>query len=830
MDEDAVVVRNAVQEATTELSKIKDGDRMVELFSDVKYYMTEGENSAPPHQKTEFIRVHYTPFLRFLVAKMGPQWMDLLTLNRLPLWESFFLEGPPDQAFLVLMDSFGRTGSSVRLDRCVFVLGRFLQRGLLADMIWVVCQQQLEAAPTPILHDAILGKICTLPDIMANCLQKQNKSLFYPKNYYPIVGNAILQVLRLVSDCLRDGKDCSISFVSRIVGKICMQGRHEELFSLLVPRLSALVKANCIWQRMCWRLMESVPDRWMEAVVTGLVQTARGPSVLSQLLGDLVLKNKTTQFLLTQKMLLLQYSLKKEMLQNILGYLSLDKSRRHLLVKIMLELMEVWSSSTMVKHAHHAQILHLCRAIFICLSLLNKKEIESCKDDVLFAITTGTRNYVDTTVPAIRHLGFVVAECVSRHMDPGGPQLALMYEEDEECKELKSLLTPPCLCPTDPSQSVTISVDSTPSKVDVPKSVTRTENVSKSDSELDSDDDLEPYDMSTDTELKKGKAPAYIRDCMEVLLSDDLDRLEVTMTSLAALIRANPAATKEVSVEFAKILLHLDDKPGVERFTELRYGALVALTVTDPVPVSEYLTGEFYSLNYNLRQRMDMLDVLATAAQKLSEISARVKTVKSSSLNKTSKAAVELSGSEKADAPIDWRKVVEERIKSKTRRFGKGSSSPAPVAAPNRFHPVAGHFFFPLIQTFDRPVVTFDLLGEDRLVLGRLVHTLGILMHLALHATVASQMGKALMEFIWVLRFHIDPFVRQGLLFCVSTILLSVPWERLITDSTDEVLEMSCWLADVAEKDPDDDCRRLALNGLVLIGKLRNNLKPPSGK
>ncbi|MEE6527186.1 hypothetical protein FKM82_028363 [Ascaphus truei] len=63
-----------------------------------------------------------------------------------------------------------------------------------------------------------------------------------------------------------------------------------------------------------------------------------------------------------------------------------------------------------------------------------------------------------------------------------------------------------------------------------------------------------------------------------------MDRVEVTMESLGTLIRANTAATKEVSVELAKILLHLD-KPGVERFTELRHGALVSVTAVDPVPV-----------------------------------------------------------------------------------------------------------------------------------------------------------------------------------------------------------------------------------------------------
>lgn len=91
----------------------------------------------------------------------------------------------------------------IRLDRCVHVLEKFLQRGALAEVIWEVCQQQLEPTPTPVLHEAVLTKICSLPDHVANCLQSHNKAVFFPKNYYPRVGNAMLSVLQMVSISLR---------------------------------------------------------------------------------------------------------------------------------------------------------------------------------------------------------------------------------------------------------------------------------------------------------------------------------------------------------------------------------------------------------------------------------------------------------------------------------------------------------------------------------------------------------------------------------------------------------------------------------------------------
>lgn len=103
----------------------------------------------------------------------------------------------------------------------------------------------------------------------------------------------------------------------------------------------------------------------------------------------------------------------------------------------------------------------------------------------------------------------------------------------------------------------------------------------------------------------------------------------------------------QVSVELAKVLLHLEEKTCVAEFEQLRQNALVAVTVTDPeqvrprmgalarpgaseslvaplrapagpfstgafplsTQVAKYLTSQFYGLNYSLRQRMDILDV-----------------------------------------------------------------------------------------------------------------------------------------------------------------------------------------------------------------------------
>ena len=61
------------------------------------------------------------------------------------------------------------------------------------------------------------------------------------------------------------------------------------------------------------------------------------------------------------------------------------------------------------------------------------------------------------------------------------------------------------------------------------------------------------------------------------------------------------------------MLLHLSDASGLPELPALRHRALVALAVSCPAPVAQYLTAEFYSPHYSLRQRTDILEVSGAA-------------------------------------------------------------------------------------------------------------------------------------------------------------------------------------------------------------------------
>ncbi|XP_058426375.1 telomere length regulation protein TEL2 homolog isoform X2 [Diceros bicornis minor] len=784
MDPALSAVRLTVREAIHTLSSSEDGSLILSTLGSLKRYLGETENPALPREQEEFARVHFSAFLRCLVGKLSPDWLELLPNGQLEeLWASFFLEGPADQAFLVLMESIeGTAGPSFRLMKMAQLLAGFLSAGRMAAVMEGQCRQHTEPA-SPLLQETLLTRVVGLPDRLGNHLQQESLAMFLPQNYVPLLGEEVVRVLQAVVDSLRGGLDCSISFVSQVLGKACVHGRQKEILGVLVPRLTALTQGSCLWQRVCWRLVECVPDRAMEAVLTGLVEAVPGPEVLARLLGNLVMKSKKAQFVLTRKLLFLQYRCTTPTLQSLLGYLAMDSQRRPLLVQVLKELLETWGSGSAVRHTPLPQQRYISEAVLICLAHLGEAELRDSRDELLASLMAGVKCRLDSSLPPVRRLGMIVAEVASARIHPEGPPLRFQYEEDELSREMLALATsrPAADSPLEAGSSVTPVTAETPDKEteDGGAPQPRPEG---SDSELDSDDEFVPYDMSGDREVKSSKAPVYVRDCIEALTtSEDWERWEAALRALEGLVFRSPAATREVA---------------------------------------EYLTSQFYAVNYSLRQRMDILDVLTLAAQELSRPGRLGRTPQHGSPGPTSQPG-------SAAAPA-WRAVVEERIRSKTRRFSKGFARQGPATGPNKFNSVAGSFFFPLIQHFDRPLVTFDLLGDDQLVLGRLAHTLGALMYLAVNTMVAVPMGKALLEFVWALRFHGDAYVRRGLLSAVSSVLLSVPAERLLADLPDELQEARSWLADVAEKDPDEDCRMLAVKALLLLERLKDRLLPLS--
>ncbi|XP_077980481.1 telomere length regulation protein TEL2 homolog [Glandiceps talaboti] len=829
----ACKVRQLVREAQNILStssnpevNIRTLNRIACLLPNVKdSKSTDFTDDVIIFARQEFIKQHYMRFCDFLIQKLDFDWFGKLSKEQRKCFDAFFLDGIHHEAFMLLCKSVHQASPSFQLHKCTSLLQEFIRQHRMVSLIWSQCTINTDKSSTApsththtMLWDQLITLISTFPDRMANKLQKQNSELFYPQTYFKILARDTMTVLHDIYKEIKASRDCVVSFISQLIGKICLQGHTETYLGILLPQFIQLTQTDFIWCRICTNIITKIPERCIDYVVEYILQTVPWYGMVSKLLGDSILTNQKLSYIITHKILLLRHYQKELVLHNTIGYLADSPSRKHLLMKCLKTLLEVWGDSSAIRHTSYDQHVYITKAILISIGHLNMKDIQQHKDVLMRTMMSGMQAHLDSPNMKVRRLGMVLAEALTQVIDPKGPALKFEYQDDEETELLKSLLKPA----EDPGIQDIESVlsqfaledDNDTKRKEHAKSVEGEESNNPED--LDSDDDLEPYDMSADTKVSKTKSPMYIRDCMQGLITqDDPDKIEACLTVAEKLIRAKPDDLAEVSVEFVKILLHLQDSHSIEYFTSMRHSAMVAVTVICPVQVAGYLTGEFYSRNYNIRQRMDMLEVLAASAQELSQPSEVVTVSKqtSRSIVTTRISPVEDDSSN----PTHWKDIVQKRIDSKTRRFAKGPLKPEAVPVANRFAPVAGHFFFPLLKNYDTSLNTLNLLDQDYLLLGRLLYTLGVVMYAAINAPICHLMARNLLEFIWVTRYHTEGFVRQAILFALSMVILSVPSHFLVSDLQADVMESRLWLQDVIEKDPDTECKKLALQTLMIL-------------
>jgi telomere length regulation protein len=327
-------------------------------------------------------------------------------------------------------------------------------------------------------------------------------------------------------------------------------------------------------------------------------------------------------------------------------------------------------------------------------------------------------------------------------------------------------------------------------------------------SDSDSDDGLEPFDMSYDPDHTLSLPPRYLRDCLSALVApSERGPVEAALSALPSLASRDPPDLSEVCVELARALLHLQDSWDLPSFPSLRHSALVALTTARPHLLAPFLVAEFYSPHHHLGQRLDILEVLSSAATELCSPSPR-----------PTPTSPDLTPSPSLPTPgTPWQQVVEERVRAKTRVISKGRKKPPPPATPSRFSPVAPLFFFPLMASYDRATPGLDLLGRDSLLLGHLVRVLGNVVWSACHAPCEPAMARALLEFLWSIHYHPSSFVRQAVLCALNMAVVATPTDYLRSEMHETLVETMLWVQDVCNTDGNDEVRSLAAHSLSLL-------------
>lgn len=243
------------------------------------------------------------------------------------------------------------------------------------------------------------------------------------------------------------------------------------------------------------------------------------------------------------------------------------------------------------------------------------------------------------------------------------------------------------------------------------------------------------------------------------------------------LIRASPDELKHAASDLTRTLVQVRCSDialeGEEESTEdKRQRALVALAVTSTFESLETLNKLLYSPNVDISQRIMILDVMTEAAQELAESKIMKPKHQTSSLISVvsdtrpwflpSSTGTPGAGSWKEISGtgtfLNWSNSYERELSAKPNQVKKGKTRRWSLRSPaqqnqmeyshNKFPMYAAAFMLPSMEGYDKKRHGVELLGRDFIVLGKLIHMLGVCMKSVAMHPEASVLAPSLLNML----------------------------------------------------------------------------------
>ncbi|KAL0811597.1 hypothetical protein ABMA28_009971 [Loxostege sticticalis] len=210
--------------------------------------------------------------------------------------------------------------------------------------------------------------------------------------------------------------------------------------------------------------------------------------------------------------------------------------------------------------------------------------------------------------------------------------------------------------------------------------------------QLDSDDDLQPYDMSNDVSVTARKRPNYLRDLLEVVVeAKDVETFEASLEAAEELVNKQlKTEDKKLAEDLLNLFVHLEEKYHVDNFDSIKFNTVVAIVCSQPKVCAEYLCKEIHTDvgRYSIATKIFMLDALSEAANRIADIKHHTE----------EKIKTEIVAKEDENVPAE--EIIRRRLINKTRYFHSIRPHPFSKAKRNEFAAVSDYFFYPLVSGF----------------------------------------------------------------------------------------------------------------------------------
>lgn len=740
-----------------------------------------------------------------------------------------------------------------------------------------------------------LQNLVSLPSKIANKLKGKIPGTFSPVTYCQIISYHIARsIIHLNKEFPGQSQ---INLISSLISKLILTLGSDK-FKYLIEILIFWSSANEKNSRECLQNILSNLDRpAVEPIAIFLLKSPQNAKYIFQILENLLNYPEWT-FVLLKKIPLLSYYNSDILIINLISFLGLSVNSEKKFVELLINLLDIWGDRSALAHTSLEQQEYITKLILLSVKILKNKLKSSEKDTVQRLLFSGTSAHLESMQIEVRVIGMITGELIVEYLNEGVDAPKLQYEYDSmpesgqkivnnikkfvdknfeesslNCFEnfedkINELGIKCAILPEIESKNATKnSIDS--HKVTQPSTTSEiTDGISKinlktTDSDdLDSDDDLLPFDMSNDTKIIEKLRPIYLRDLKENLLNPNQNNKdpEIFSESLAAaeelILSQLPHDDPSLGLELLEIIMSLQETISVENFQLLKFNSCVAIVTVFPKYCAEKLCSEFHAKigTHSINDRLFFLDVLCESAKKLSKVEFpdEKKILKNSEtslsiskvkLHKPISLFIDVSGGKKYETLYDedfevsaiddnthnkkhsdWQAVVEQRIQSNTRHFAHESKRPK--VTKNKFNNSVKYFFYPLLYGLCQKgtclyKIPNSFVDHENILLVHFLKTLSTIMVAAENCTLVEKMALDILELAWNLRYHEQAKIRLSVIENIASVIVALGEDNFTTEIVELLLEFRKWLFDVSQDsfrgDPDKNCRSLGRNVLALI-------------
>ncbi|XP_076667720.1 clathrin interactor lqfR isoform X2 [Andrena cerasifolii] len=752
--------------------------------------------------------------------------------------------------------------------------------------------------------------IISLPNRVANKLKQKTFDTFLPQVYLKIISFHIASAISFINTGLHYDIVADIKPLSVLISKLTITAKSESLLPLTIILAEWCFQNKNNERNLIKDILRTIDSPSIEPIAVLFLKHCDVKSGVHRIFGD-VLSNPNWKYTLTTKIPLMCYYNDETLVINLISYLSEFLNENRILIELLMKLLDVWGDKSAVNHTSVEQHKYITKLIIMCIRKSKNYLRMDERDTIQRLLFSGISVHLECTHIILRAMGMCTGEIFTEELSDSddAPKLSFEYNsmptevidlvqslknmdvteknskakehveendvipEEIECGTLGdkklyelgvqcNILRKKKLESIDNDEEVSTTTDFKESIATcnrISGSNAKITNNIEDDSELDSDDDLVPYDMSNDTKASVKLRPAYLRDLRDNLVNEksstNPDVFSESLEVCEELILSQlPGDDVSFAIELLEILITLKESCYVEDFEVLTFKSCVAIVTVYPKECAEYLCKQFYMEidKYSVSQRLFFLDILAESARRLSSIpfdehkgdvvnetqikakgtepSKRVSLLINTEKSKQYSVLYsdDFDEFERLENQIeDWREIVDKRIESNTKRYAHGIKSPKTFQ--NKFGNVASSFFYPLLYGFGKQGSCLNsglqiFLDQENILLNRFLKTLSTIMVAAQNCLLASKMGKEILELSWALRYHDQATIRMAVMENVAAVLIAVPTDTIINELFETVIEMKLWLLDLSQNvingDHDKECRSLGAKVMTLIDSI----------